>query len=69
MSDINEENKTLSIEESFAAIEGIIEKMEQQNVTLDESFSLYQEGIKQLKNCNDQLDMVAKKLIILDNEE
>jgi exodeoxyribonuclease VII small subunit len=73
MSDINEATnedvKPLSIEESFEAIESIIEQMEQPTVTLEQSFALYREGIKQLANCNERLDMVAKQLIVLDNEE
>lgn len=57
--------KTPSIEERFSQIEDIIDKMESPEVSLDESFSLYQQGIEALKNCNEMLDMVEKKMQIL----
>lgn len=60
--------QTPSIEESFAQIEEIIAKMEQQDVSLDDSFSLYQQGILQLKNCNALLDEVEKKMQILNEQ-
>ena len=35
----------ISLEDTFAEIEAIIAKMEQPDVTLDESFSLYKNGV------------------------
>ncbi|QHQ62769.1 exodeoxyribonuclease VII small subunit [Anaerocolumna sedimenticola] len=54
-----------SLEASFQEINEIISKLEQEDITLEDSFSLYQEGIKLLKYCNDSIDKVEKKLIIL----
>lgn len=59
------EAKTPSLEETFSQIESIIEQMEQPEVSLDASFQLYQQGIEQLKNCNQLLDEVEKKMQIL----
>ncbi len=42
--------------------------MESREITLDESFSLYQEGVEKLKSCNEMLDAVEKKIQILDAE-
>ena len=36
---------------------------------LTESLKLYTQGVKLLKECNDELDKVEKQLIILDEEE
>ena len=62
------EEKKLSIEELLEDIEGIVGKMEQDNVTLEDSFTLYEEGMKKLKEANTMLDTVAKKVEKLDAE-
>lgn len=54
-----------TLEENFSKLEEIIAKMEQPEVTLDESFALYQSGMETLKNCNSLLDAVEKKMQIL----
>jgi len=59
------ENKEVTLEEKLAQIEEIIHKMEDADVSLDASFSLYQAGIEQLKDCNQMLDAVEKKMQIL----
>jgi len=63
---MNEEKKTL--EDAFDELEEIIEKMNDREVSLDESFSLYTEGTKLLKYCNEQLDAVEKKMLVLSEE-
>ncbi|MFV0464970.1 MAG: exodeoxyribonuclease VII small subunit [Lachnospiraceae bacterium] len=57
------------IDESFKEIEDIIEKMENQDISLEESFSLFETGMKKLKNCNDQIDKIEKKLLILTQDK
>lgn len=60
--------KKPTLEEAFSEIEGIIEQMENPEVSLDESFRLYQRGIEQLKCCNTLLDKVEKKMQVLHTE-
>ena len=55
----------VTLEEKLAQIEEIIHKMEEPNVSLDDSFGLYQAGINQLKECNQMLDAVEKKMQII----
>ena len=57
--------KELKLEESFEKLNEIIEALEKPDVTLENSFTLYQEGMKLLKACNDSIDKVEKELIIL----
>ncbi|MBR5565962.1 MAG: exodeoxyribonuclease VII small subunit [Roseburia sp.] len=59
------EKQQESLEEKLSQIEAIIHKMEEPEVSLEESFQLYQAGIEQLKNCNQMLDAVEKKMQIL----
>ncbi|MBQ2238001.1 MAG: exodeoxyribonuclease VII small subunit [Lachnospiraceae bacterium] len=57
------------IEDKFEQISAIIETLEQPATSLTESLKLYTQGVKILKECNDELDKVEKQLIILDGEE
>lgn len=66
---MSEEKKTL--EDAFEELEEILEKLEEEDISLEDSFNLYQEGMKLLKYCNDSIDKVEKQLIVLGevNEE
>lgn len=55
--------KELTLEENFSKLEEIIEKMQGQDVSLEESFALYEQGMKTLKNCNKKIDAVEKKML------
>ncbi len=61
-------DKNPTLEESFKKLEEIVNKMEQDDISLEDSFALYNDGMKVLKNCNDAIDTVEKKLIILNAE-
>ena len=58
--------KTITLEDSFESLEKIINNLENGQLSLDDSFKMYNEGIKLIKNCNIQLDKVEKQIIILD---
>jgi exodeoxyribonuclease VII small subunit len=57
--------KAVKLEESFEKLNQIVDALEKPDVSLEDSFSLYQEGMKLLKACNDSIDKVEKELIIL----
>jgi len=58
--------KAITLEDSFGSLEKIIYSLENGQLSLDESFKMYNEGIKLIKNCNIQLDKVEKQIIVLD---
>ena len=58
----NQNEKKPTLEEAFTRIEAILTQPE---ISLEESFSLYQQGVLQLKNCGTILDEVEKKMQIL----
>lgn len=64
---MSEENnrQDVSLEETFEQIEAIINQMEQTDVSLEDSFKLYQSGIEKLKTCNELLDSVEKKMLVM----
>lgn len=57
--------KEIKLEESFDKLNHILEELEKPEISLEDSFTLYQEGMKLLKTCNDSIDKVEKELIIL----
>ena len=60
---MSEDNK--SLEAAFEELDKLIEDLEEEEITLEESFKLYQEGMKLLKYCNNSIDKVEKQIIIL----
>lgn len=61
--------KSQTLEQSFDKLEELVDTLENGNVSLDESFKIYQEGIKLIKNCNQQLDKVEKQITVLNDGE
>lgn len=57
--------QTKTLENSFEELDQIIKRLEADDISLDDSFKLYNEGVKLLKHCNDSIDSVEKKIIIL----
>lgn len=60
--------KKESFEELMSKLEGITEKLENNNLTLDESVTLFEEGMKISKKCNSKLEEAEKKITMLVNE-
>lgn len=58
----NTKKQELTLEESFARLDGLVEKLEDRDVPLEESFRIYKEGMDLLKNCREKIDMVEKKM-------
>lgn len=57
--------KEKKLEDSMKELEEIVNKLEMEEWSLEDSFRLYNEGMKLLKKCNDSIDRVEKKLIVL----
>ncbi|MGL5347409.1 MAG: exodeoxyribonuclease VII small subunit [Peptostreptococcaceae bacterium] len=52
----------LTYEEAYNKLENILEKLESKNASLDESLSLYEEGIRLYKHCNKLLEDAQLKI-------
>lgn len=52
----------LTYEEAYEKLEEILMKLESKNTSLDESLSLYEEGIKLFKHCNKLLEDAELKI-------
>ena len=60
--------KDKSLEEVFEHLDEIVVKLEETDVSLENSFQLYHEGMELLKICNDKIDTVEKKMVMLDED-
>ena len=61
--------KAQTLEQSFEKLEQIIGNLENGDVSLEDSFKLYNEGMTLIQNCNQQLDKVEKKIVVLNQKE
>lgn len=64
-----QEVKDKPLEQVLSDVEDIIQRMQQKDISLEDSFLLYQQGIEGLKLCNSKIDAVEKKLLLLNEEE
>ncbi len=55
-----------TFEKDLARLEEIVKLLETGNVALDESVSLYEEGLNLAKNCTDKLKTAKQKVIEID---
>lgn len=63
-----EERKEKTIEESFAILDEIAEKLEDAEITLEDSFRIYKEGMELLKSCSEKIDAVEKKMLQMNED-
>lgn len=60
--------KDKTLEEVFVELDEVVEQLEESTVSLEDSFSLYHKGMELLKVCNDKIDRVEKKMLMLDED-
>jgi exodeoxyribonuclease VII small subunit len=52
----------MSFEEALLELEGIVDKLEKGQLSLDESLMLFEKGIKLVRECNDKLKSARQKV-------
>lgn len=60
------EKKKENLEEMFRNLEELIGKMENEEITLEQTFDLYNKGMELLKKCSLSIDEAEKKVLVLD---
>ena len=58
----------LSLEEALEKLDETIVKLQSEDVSLEESFRLYKDGMDYVKICSETIDMVEKKVLMLNQE-
>ncbi len=61
--DREQEEQGFSLEEAFAQLDEVIAHLETEEITLEESFQEYNRGMQLLRNCNQAIDQVEKKVL------
>ena len=59
----------LSFEELIEKLENITNKLEKEQLSLDESVKLFEQGMQISKECNSKLEDAEKKITILINQD
>lgn len=65
---MSEEEKKVTLEERMEHLEELIARMESGDVTLDQSFALYKDGMAELKAANEMLDTMEKAMLVMNEE-
>ena len=65
---ITSDSKEMTLEEHFDVLDDIISSMEVPDVSLDDSFELYKQGLNQIKAANEMLEGIEKAMLILNED-
>ena len=65
----DETRKKMNVEETFAAIDKIIGRLEKGDGSLEEAFADYEEGMKLVKSCNEQLARHEQRNRVLSGDQ
>ena len=60
------ENRT--IEKTMEALDQIAKRLESNEITLEESFQIYKEGMELLQYCSSKIDTVEKKMLQMNED-
>ena len=61
----DETRKKMNVEETFAAIG----RLEKGDGSLEEAFADYEEGMKLVKSCNEKIEMIEKRILVLSGDQ
>lgn len=65
---VAEDGVERSLEENFDRLEETISRLEEEDISLEDAFRAYSQGMQLLKRCNDQIDRVEKEVLKLTEE-
>ena len=63
-----EDKEELKLEDLFEQIESIAAELEKSDISLEESFALYDKGLHLMKQSNNIIDEIEKKILVLDSK-
>lgn len=65
---VEQTENTMTIEETFAALDALIDQLESGKGSLEDAFKNYEEGMKLVKSCNDKIEKIEKQILVLSGE-
>ncbi len=54
------------LETIFEQLEGVITALESEDISLEKSFTLYNQGMEAIRKCNETIDVIEKKVQVID---
>ena len=57
-----------TVEGAFAQLEAVIERLESEEISLEDAFGAYSEGMELLQFCNASIDTVEKKVLKMNED-
>lgn len=58
-----EQERDFTVEEIFDKLNKTVTRLESREISLEDSFRLYTEGMELLRLCNEKIDTVEKKML------
>ncbi len=58
-------SKETTLEQLFEKLEESISQLERDDISLEDSFKIYKEGMKLVQTCNSRIDRVEKEVLKL----
>lgn len=62
----NQIENNISFEDALKRLEEIVQKLEDGNISLEESINIYEEGMRLSQKCNNILKSIEHKLILIE---
>lgn len=59
------DNEEFSLEKAFEELDKKVALLEDENITLEDSFKYYKEGMELIEKCAASIDTVEKKVLVL----
>lgn len=60
------EEKELTLEEMMTKLDECVSRLEADDISLEESFGIYEQGMRLVKACNSTIDKVEKNVLKLE---
>lgn len=58
----------LRLEDILAQVEYCIGQLENPQISLEDSFRFYEEGIRKLKKCNEKVEQIEQKMLVIGSQ-
>lgn len=65
---VMEEKRETNLEENFSKLEELIALLESDDISLEDAFGAYSQGMRLLKQCGEQIDRVEKQVLRLSED-
>lgn len=65
---IPKEERELTIEETFAALDELIDRLESGKGSLEDAFKNYEAGMRLVKSCNEKIEKIETQIQVLSGD-